>query len=417
MDFAQFKDELQTAIKSVKDGVEQRDSELKKYGEVTEKTAKALTDATNKLDALKGVIDGEAVERKKMDSRVIDLEKQLQKIGMGQLEDTRKSWGDLFVGSDEFKSASAKGYSRTGEVSVQKDLSSLAASAGRLVRPDRRPDVAVTPQRPFFVRSLLKSIPTTSNAVEVMRQNVFTNNADMQGVAQATAYEFVAKPKSDITYELITVNIRTLAHYVIASRQIMSDANMLRSLIDTQLEYGLDLKLDQQFLYGAGTGQQLTGLMVDSGVTNLGSIPALDAGETVASAMLDHVRSAITRCQLNEFYNITGVVLNPQDWETIELAKGTDGHFMWVTVPNGGESRLWRVPVVVTNAITAGDFILGDFTMGATVYDRENVTIRVAEQHEDLFVKNGVVVLAEERLGFGVELPKAFTKGSFEVLT
>jgi HK97 family phage major capsid protein len=73
------------------------------------------------------------------------------------------------------------------------------------------------------------------------------------------------------------------------------------------------------------------------------------------------------------------------------------------------------VPVVVSNAVTAGDFMLGDWTMGATLYQREGITVRASESHSDLFVKNGVAILAEERAAFGIELPKAFTKGSFTI--
>ena len=67
--------------------------------------------------------------------------------------------------------------------------------------------------------------------------------------------------------------------------------------------------------------------------------------------------------------------------------------------------------------MTANNFILGDWTMGATIYDREQMDIRVAEQHADFFVRNGVAILAEERYGFGIELPKAYCKGLFTVGT
>jgi hypothetical protein len=97
--------------------------------------------------------------------------------------------------------------------------------------------------------------------------------------------------------------------------------------------------------------------------------------------MFNHIRSAITKCQTYEYYNINGLVVNPIDWETLETAKGSDGHYIWVTVPNGGEQRLWRVPVIVSNAMAQGDFLLGDWTMGATIYDREQMDIRVSESH------------------------------------
>jgi hypothetical protein len=59
--------------------------------------------------------------------------------------------------------------------------------------------------------------------------------------------------------------------------------------------------------------------------------------------------------------------------------------------------------------------LLGDWTMGATLYERETMSVRVSESHADLFIKNGIVLLGEERAAFAIELPKAFCKGSFDV--
>ena len=407
MEIEAIKSHLDTVKAEIKSAVEKRDAEVKQYGEATEQTRKALTAATERLDAIKSDMD-------RMDGRIIEMEKAAQRQFAGAVE--AKSYGQQFVESDVYKNARANG---TDALTVQKNISGLAASAGALVRPDRRPDVIIAPDRPRFIRELLPTIPTQSNAVEVMRQNVFTNAAAAQAPVSAStaigAGELQAKAQSNITYQLVTVPVRTFAHWLPASRQVLSDAPQLQRLIDSRLMYGLNLLSDAQLLFGDGTNQNLTGLMVDSGVENVGEIAA---GTTVANrpgAMLDHIRAAITRCNTFDFYNINGVVLNPIDWGTLETAKGSDGHYIWVSVPNGGEARLWRVPVIVSNAMTANNFILGDWTMGATVYDREQMDIRVAEQHADFFVRNGVAILAEERYGFGIELPKAFCKGQFTV--
>jgi len=219
-------------------------------------------------------------------------------------------------------------------------------------------------------------------------------------------FELVAKEKSNITFELKTVPVRTLAHFMVASRQVLDDANMLRSYIDNRLRYGLALEEDKQILYVTGSGGDLEGLMVNSGVQDAGDVAS---GDTV----LDHIRKAITLARLAE-YPVTAIMINPADWSNIELQKGTDGHYIWVTVPNGGEPRLWRVPVVETTAIDAGDFLLGNFTMGAQLWDRQQSVIRVSESHEDLFVKNGVVILGEERVALTTYRPQAFVKGSFD---
>jgi HK97 family phage major capsid protein len=409
MDIEAIKSHLDTVKSEIKDAVAKRDAEVKQYGEATEATRKALTAATERLDSIKSDMD-------RIDQRVIEMEKAAQRQFAGA--QAAKSYGQQFIESDVFKNATAKG---TDSYRVEKNLSGLAASAGSLVRPDRRPDVVVTPDRPRFIRELLPTIPTQSNAVEVMRQNVFTNAAAPQApVSPSTAIgagELVAKAQSNITYQLVTVPVRTFAHWLPASRQVLSDAPMLQRLIDSRLMYGLNLLSDSQLLFGDGANQNLTGLMVDAGVETVGQLASGTTAANRPGAMLDHIRAAITRCQTFEFYNINGVVLNPVDWQTLETAKGTDGHYIWVSVPNGGESRLWRVPVIVSNAMTANNFILGDWTMGATVYDREQMDIRVSESHADFFVRNGVAILGEERYGFGIELPKAFCKGLFTVAT
>ena len=407
MEIEAIKSHLDTVKSEIKSAVEKRDAEVKQYGEATEQTRKDLTAATERLDTIKSDMD-------RMDGRIIEMEKAAQRQFAGVQES--KTYGQQFVESDAYKNARSNG---TNAHRVQKTISGLAASAGALVRPDRRPDVVVGAERPNFIRALLQSIPTSSNAVEVMRENVFTNSAAAQAPSSANtaigAGEWQTKGQSNITYELVTVPIRTMAHWVPASRQVLSDAPMLQRLIDAKLMYGLNLLADSQLLYGNGLNQNLTGLMVDGDVSDIGEIATGTAAADLPGAMLDHIRAAITECQTNDYYNVNGLVINPVDWGTLETAKGSDGHYIWVTVPNGGESRLWRVPVIVSNAMTQGDFLLGDWTMGATIYDREQMDIRVSESHSDYFVKNGVAILAEERYGFGIELPKAFTKGSFDV--
>ena len=407
MELNELKTHLDSVKTEIKSAVEKRDAEVKQNGEATEATRKALTAATERLDAIKSDFE-------RMDARVIEMEKAAQRQFAGA--QVSKSYGQQFIESNAFKNARSNG---TDAHRVEKTISGLAASAGALVNPDRRPDVVIGAERPRFIRELIQSIPTSSNAVEVMRENVFTNNAAAQAPSSAStaigAGEWQTKGQSNVTYELVTVPVRTMAHWIPASRQVLSDAPMLQRLVDSKLMYGLNLLADSQLLYGNGLNQNLTGLMVDSGVSDIGEIATGTTAANKPGAMLDHIRAAITRNQTFDYYNVNGLVINPVDWGTLETAKGSDGHYIWVTVPNGGESRLWRVPVIVSNAMTSGDFLLGDWTMGATIYDREQMDIRVSESHADYFVKNGVAILAEERYGFGIELPKAFTKGSFDV--
>lgn len=354
-----------------------------------------------------------------LEEKLTQIELEQKRFQAGKGEQEVKSVGSMFVKSDVFQAMNgrATGVPLTMD---KKDISGLAASAGALVRADRDPEVyrSVGGMRQLRIRDLIPSIPTTSSSVEIMRMKTVTNNAAPQGTtAGVGGGEWAAKAQSDYVWELVTVPIATIAHWVPASRQVLSDAPMLQGIIDSELQYGLQLESDQQLLNGDGTGQNMTGILNTAGISDVGEIANGTAAADVPAAMIAQIRKAKTQLQLNEYYNVNGVLLNPQDWETLELAQATDGHYLLVSFAATADSAesIWRVPVVLTNAISQGQFLLGDWQLGAKIYDRESVEIRVSESHGDYFVKNGVAILAEERYTLAVNRPKAFCKGAFTV--
>lgn len=410
MEIKELAEQLNTASKEIKSTNDAMKLEIKAQGESSVETKAALVAAQASYDELKSVFNA-------LDGKLIALEQKQAKNMHGIVEEF-KSAGQLFVESSVFTEIKANGRGSSNPFNIEKkDVSSLAASAGALIRPDRDSRVFQDPNRPLRIRDLIPTVPTASNAVEFMRENVFTNNAAPQGtVAGLGGGEFVGKAQSEITYELVTKPVRTIAHWMAASRQVLSDAPMLQNLIDGRLAYGLDLKSDQQLLLGDGTGQNLDGILVDASINNAGELPSGTAPADVPAAMIDHIRKAITIEQTFEYYNMTGLLLNPADWETLETAKATDGHYLMVSMPTGRATEsVWRIPVIVTNAQPLGQFLIGDWTMGAVIYDRESVSIRVSESHASFFVENGVAILGEERYTLAIPLPKAFCKGSFAV--
>jgi HK97 family phage major capsid protein len=99
----------------------------------------------------------------------------------------------------------------------------------------------------------------------------------------------------------------------------------------------------------------------------------------------------------------------------MELAKDDQGQYLVaVSVALGGEQRIWRMPVIDTPAIAEGTALVGAFGTGAQLYDREQASIRISEQHADFFVRNAIVVLAEQRLALAVKRPEAFVKVDFD---
>ena len=169
---------------------------------------------------------------------------------------------------------------------------------------------------------------------------------------------------------------------------------------------------DSQILSGTGTGEDLQGILTTTDIQTY----AWSDGETspVADTKADALRRALTLSYL-AYYEPTGIIVHPSDWEDIELTKNEQGTYLLaMSVAGGAESRVWRVPVIDTPAIAEGTALVGAFGTGAQLYDREAASIRISEQHSDFFVRNAVVVLAEERLALAVKRPEAFVKVSFD---
>jgi HK97 family phage major capsid protein len=400
-----------TELKSMK---EKHETELKaladKSGAASDEAKTAITELAAKLDA----------QQVKAQQAMDDLVAQMKRPGAGGMASDVKTLGQHFV--HEAKDLMGDGL--LGKTIHVKDITGMAASAGALARPDRDPTVyrTIGGMRQIRIADLIPSIPTSSNAVEIMRLATAGNPAGPQQAASEPSSavgggELEAKLATTLTWELVTVKIPTIAVHTRASRQVLSDAPMLQSIIDSELTYKLQLESDAQLLLGDGTGQNLTGILNDVSINDVGEIANGTSTADLPGAMIDHIRAGITECQLSEYYNVNGLVLNPADWQTLETAKATDGHYLLVAfaATSPETPSVWRVPVIVTNAMPADSFLLGDWNLGAQLYRREGVSVRVSESHADNFTQNAVQILAEERYGLGISRPKAFCKGSFEV--
>jgi HK97 family phage major capsid protein len=282
----------------------------------------------------------------------------------------------------------------------------------------QRDPIVIPPQRVKRVRDLFPTRTTTAAVIEYFRMLGFTtqgggtNNAGTVAERNAGNTAFGAKPQSGMVFEGHQAPVRTIAHWEAAHRNVLADEPQLRSIIDNELMYGLRLQEDAQILNGDGTGENLTGVLQTSGIQEY----AWSDGATapVADTKADAIRRAATLSFL-AYYEPSGVVLHPNDWEDIELTKDNNGQYLVaVSVAMGGEPKVWRLPVVETPAIPEGTALVGAFGTGAQLYDREQASIRISEQHSDFFVRNAIVVLAEQRLALAVKRPESFVKIDFD---
>jgi HK97 family phage major capsid protein len=273
-----------------------------------------------------------------------------------------------------------------------------------LVPAQRLPGIVASPQRTTTVRSLLPVIPVTTNMVEFTREATFTNNAGPQGGGSSPAEtEGQVKPESAMTFELATAPIVTVAHWIPASRQVLMDAPSLTAHIDQRLRYGVMLEEDDQLLNGNGLSGNMNGLLNQATAYNAG---------TTGDQRLDTLLKAATQLAQSE-YTPTGFIVSQVDWLQMQLLKDGEGRYLFGNPADMVEPRLWGLPAAVTNAMSAGTFAVIDGTRVGAVFDREAVSLRIAEQHADFFVRNMVAILVEERIGFGLFQAGAIVKGTF----
>ena len=386
--------------------------------QVKEAGEKALAEAKKGVEmasAQKEKIDdllskqGELTEQlKTATERLAEVE---QKAARGETrEGDQKSVGAQFVESEGFKGF--QGSRGPGKFSMGfkavTDVTSLTTgtgAAGDLVAPQRVESRMMTPGlRRLTIRDLLAKGRTNSNLVEFVQETGFQNMAASQDG------EGTAKEQSDIAFDLLNAPVVTIAHWIRASKQILSDAPRLQSYIDGRMRYGLAYKEELQLLMGDGNNGNLEGVYTQATAY---SAPDVDVEDVTA---IDTLRLALLQAELAE-YPSDGIVINPTDWARIELTKDSEGRYI-IGNPQGTLSpSLWNRPVVATQALTLDKFLVGAFGMGAEVFDREDAAVLVSTEDGDNFRKNLVTILAEERLALAVYRTEAFIKGDFGYVT
>lgn len=383
---------LQQAADEVKKSAEKAEAEMTRLGNLTEETKKTADEAL--------------IKHNEIAARITEIEQKLVRGGDSG-EEARKTLGQQVTETDAFKAFVKSGGKGRTSISVKAIISSLTTdadgSAGDLIVPQRVQGIITPPQRRMTIRDLITPGRTSVNAIQYIKESGFTN-------AAATVSETAGalKPQSDIKFDIMTTAVTTIAHWVLATKQILDDIPQLQSYIDGRLRYGLAYVEEGQLLNGGGTGTDLNGIYTQASAY---AAPIAPTGAGVLTK-IDVIRLAILQAILAE-YPANGIVLHPADWADIELTKTDDGAYLFANPQGGVDPRLWRLPVVETPAMAIDKFLTGAFQLGAQIFDREDATVEISTEDSDNFRKNLVTIRAEERLALAVYRPECFIKGDF----
>lgn len=378
---------------------------------------KEASDVKAQIDKL----EGDAELRRQMVELGRGLEKEAQGasgiIGGGE----GKSLGERFVNAEAYKSwmqqiapsgrvpDGAKVQSPPiefkGSLFGRKTLVTGAddTQAGAFVVTDNTGIYEPLGRMPLTLRDLVSVRRTMSDTVEFVRQTVAVTQAAPVAEANVTDYSGATgqvsgkKPEAEIGFEKVTETVKTLAVWIPATKRALSDASQIRGIIDQELRDDLNEELEDQILNGNGVGENFTGILNTAGIL----------AQAWDTDIFRTARQAKTTLQVTGRATPTAFVMNPADWETIELSQDNENRYYYGGPLSNGEKRLWGVPVVESELITEGTGLLGDFRK-AVLWDREAITMSVSDSHEDFFIRNMIAILAELRAAFGLIRPSAF---------
>ena len=254
-------------------------------------------------------------------------------------------------------------------------------------------------QRPLTIRDIVTRGTTDSDTVEFVKLTSQTNAAAPTAEASATGDSSGTKPESTLALAKVTETVKTIAHWIPATKRALADAGQLRTLIDNFLRYGLEEELEDQMIAGDGTGENFTGIANISGVQ----------AQAWDTDILTTTRKARTLVRTVGRAVPTAYVLHPTDWQTIDLLQDNEARYYFGGPANLGVPRLWGLPVVESEGATAGTGYVGDFRK-CVLWDREQATVQVSDSHSDFFIRNMVAILAEMRAAFGCVQPNALVE-------
>lgn len=381
---------------------------------------KSLDEVGAKINAIdadgKASITAVKEEMKKLGEEQLKFAKELAALqqasadGASESDNRVKSIGEKFTESANYKAFSANTRDVRGArhiVSTKNDSPTVstvspAISRNTIAAPYQLAGIWGAPEQQLIVENLIPHIPVSSSAVEYLKHTGFTNNA---GVVA----EGAAKAESTFEFDLATANVVTIAHWTKITEQLAADAPAVTAYINAKMMYGLQLKVDNQIISGTGTSTQLGGFLKSGNHTDYSSAVTIPTGANLMDFAL------LIKTKLDTLgYPPKVLLLNPADWAGLALLKDTQKRYLLGGPAGVTTKSLWGLPVETTASVPSGKYVMADFALGSTIYDRQEVALEIDREGDD-FRKNLLTIRVERRLGLGVEDAAAIAGGDWSL--
>ncbi|SKA29806.1 phage major capsid protein, HK97 family [Chitinophaga eiseniae] len=406
-----FQEELEPVVIEVK-GAKSAAEEAKKASDAATEEAKK---AAGKVDSIEGEVKNFSIWQKSKDEADQKNQEALDKL----IEDSQKK--NVAVGTERkhFRDLLAESIQENAGAIEQfaskksKDVAFQMKAVGdmTLISPttfptanvsvtDLRPGIIEQPRRRLHIRQLLSGGSMSGS------HYAYVKEIAGEGAPAPTA-DGAAKPRLDLRLQEVSVPAETIAGIVKVSRKMLRDVQGLTTFLQSRLPEKLLRAEDEQLLNGDGTSPNI------SGITDAGNFTPFSGASQI---WVEQLVEAITQLEEAD-RDVNGILVRPADYATILLnrASGSGEYDLpreLVTYVNG-QLYVSGVPVFKSTAANPGQFIVGDWVMGANLIIQEPPILQFFEQDEDNVQKNMVTVRIEETICFPIYGNDYFIVGDF----
>ena len=389
----------------------------KGLAEVKAKVTEATEKSTNEVQEIKGEIKTVSVQvtevkeyAEKLQNHVDSLEMKLNGSAVQNAE--KKSFNDVLADAinenednyQKFLRKEKKSFAI--ELKAVGDMSTANVTGGSRYGQIFDANIRQNPSRKVNMSQVLRGGSIgAGNTYTFMREN-----GNGEG-AIAPAAEGALKSQFDLDLVEATVNVETIAGWLRVTRKAMNNIPGFVSFLQARLPEKFQRALDAQILYGNGTTPNLKGILT------AGNFVASTAG--AALKLIEKLIDDVAKLEDTYERDATGILLRPTDYYGFFKNKATgSGEY---DLPEGvtfvnGQLFLFGIPVYSSTAITAPDYVVGDFDMGAQLLTQEGMRIEFFEQDGTNVRENKVTVRIEGNYALPVYGPDFFIKGSTVVV-
>lgn len=395
-----LKTQAERAVEAHRKQISDLEDKLKSLATTEEVTAQKakIAEQETKLKALEEYLE-------KLDARgkAANIEAKVKSINTRIGEAVTKGWDKIKAFAEShpgrrlrvelFEEAELKAAADMGIANIV-DVSATITTV--------QPGIRTLPNRKVHIRTLVPTGTMSSSTLTYMRET------GQEGAPAPWAENSGQKPQIDMDFIEITVNAEYIAGWVRVSRKMLDDVSAFRSYLQMRLLEMYLVAEDAGLLYGNNTPPQLTGLITNATAST--SVNPIDVEKLIEDvAQLETTN-----------YTADGIILHPKDYYRLLLNKASgSGEYdlPGLVVVQNGQMYIAGVPAYKTNAINQGQYLVGDFGMGAQLFIRENPRIEFFDQDRDNVITNKITVRIEGRVALAIYRVEAFIKGTFTQTT